>query len=125
MPIYSTLEDFIKNGPKFKIPYDYLQLYYLINDFIDSPDDNDYYYQTKKQFVEDRYGDLTKINIDLVNNDKKSLLTTLQQDNDFTIFRNGKIIYNENIPDDMIICYNCGNVWDGNAQCMCDRNQIY
>jgi len=45
----------------------------------------------------------------------------MKQDDRFII--NDKIIYDKmklpEIPEDMILCENCGNVWDGFAQCMC------
>jgi rubrerythrin len=48
----------------------------------------------------------------------------------FKILRNGKIIdnnnYDEEVPEGLYRCDNCGNIWDGFAQCDCSyRYLIY
>lgn len=44
----------------------------------------------------------------------------LKKQDNFLVLRNGKIIYKPtNLPYDLIQCSDCGNIWDGNAQCTC------
>ena len=55
-----------------------------------------------------------------------SFIKELSKRDNFTVLRDGKIIYKpEQIDEDCIQCSNCGNVWDGNAQCTCYLNDFY
>jgi len=93
--IYNTIDEFIMDAPFYCIPYDFKSLCLHI-----------------------RYPDLYELSDRY--NDKMELLHILQDEQNFKILKNGKIIFYEtSIPYGMVRCNNCGNVWDGNAQCDC------
>ena len=57
----------------------------------------------------------------------EDLKTDNSQENiNISVLKNKKIIYKKpNIPDNMVQCYDCGNIWDGNAQCNCFGMDYY
>ena len=65
------------------------------------------------------FGDFTNPNNDFFEK-KEQFKDYLKKDVNFRFFRSGKILYYDTeIPDNLIQCENCGNIWDGNAQCNC------
>lgn len=62
--------------------------------------------------------DKEKNYITLLNIVKENMILQLNNSPMLTII-DDNINYTPDIPDDMIQCDNCGNIWDGNAQCNC------
>tara|TARA_Y100000589_G_C26822049_1_gene494281 strand:- start:192 stop:566 length:375 start_codon:yes stop_codon:yes gene_type:complete len=113
MTTYNSLTHFILDAPRYMIPYEYTNLWFLIH----YQNDNELTDYIPK--IEESYGNISNLDQNKINQDLKCILNDLSEYEDLKVLRNGKIIYNDNTPDGMISCSNCGNVWDGNAQCIC------
>ena len=51
---------------------------------------------------------------------EKLLIDKLNKNSSISFTRSGMMKYKKNIiPSDMVQCNNCGNIWDGFAQCNC------
>ena len=69
--------------------------------------------------------EIRNVNMDYTIEIFKKFHEYLKTNDKFLVLRNGKIIYKPNdLPYDLIQCNECGNIWDGNAQCLCTLYDI-
>ena len=118
MKTYENINELIYNLPKFMIPYDFFDIYLYIKLLHNS----EYHILIPENVIlnlKKMFGDLKNPNNNFLKR-KKEFNDYLKEDTNFRFFRSGKILYYDTeIPDNMIQCENCGNIWDGNAQCNC------
>jgi hypothetical protein len=116
---FNTIENYILNTPKFHQPVEFhLYRKYLIgkrNNMLDNNLINELIDQIPLSYIvktPDQLGtQLQRYTFDKLKNLKRFYI------------KNGVIYYNqtlEELPEDLIRCDICGNVWDGFAQCMCN-----
>ena len=114
MSVVTNIESFVNDIPKFEIKrIKNGDVFYYALTF----KYNRSYYYDPPEYLKEEVNDIINNNFD------KCLLNFIQELNKhekFTVLRNGKIIYKPSkVDDDFIQCSNCGNVWDGHAQCTC------
>jgi hypothetical protein len=120
MPHYSNIKEFINQVPKFMHP-EYLKSLRLLYSHLPE-------YRNQELWTKIVDDIPLNIFIKLRNNDWNQLenylivdcYNKMASDNRFVM---SLTIYDKEevpeIPEDLIMCDNCGNVWDGYAQCMC------
>ena len=130
---FKGLTNFIENAKHFMIPKEIIPEFYLLKIHLD-PSEKDYLDETIIQSIDEKFRykiDFPKI--------KKKILHTLISDDRYTLYimdsdaKRSKdestiitILYRgAKIPEDMVQCDNCGNIWDGNAQCNCYMDPFY
>ena len=119
MKTFSNTVELIKHLPKFMIPFDCYDIYWYVK--LQTDENYKILIPEKKinQLVE-KFGEVNNTNKIIFDNEINNFLENLKFSDKIKTFRSGKIIYyDDDIPDDMIQCYECGNIWDGNAQCNC------
>jgi hypothetical protein len=116
MKTYSNISSLINDLPKYMIPYDHYDLYW----YIKIKNNSKYNIIIPKNVIhnlQDRFGNT---NDNYLNKRLKQFSSDLKKNVQFRFFRSGKILYyDDDIPEDMIQCDNCGKIWNGNAQCNC------
>lgn len=128
MKTYKNINELIIDLPKYMIPLDYIDIYW----YLKLKNNSNYKIIIPKNIINKLQSKFeNNSNEDNINNKLTKFTEFLQKDNKFKFFRSGKIIYYDIIiPDNMIICNECGNIWDGMAQCDCylymdDFNDLY
>jgi hypothetical protein len=118
---YEHVLDLMRNVPKFRQPIymKTLRLYLHIEDgFFEK---NEQMWGKVTDDLPLSYKVIYLDWIDLKNNIIRYTYKELSNDDKFRVVN--KVIYDNNehydVPDDLIQCNNCGNVWDGFAQCLC------
>lgn len=119
MLTFENINSFISYLPKFMIPYDYFDICW----YIKIMNDEDIKIITPKEVIcnlELIFGKLNNPDDNIINEKLNDYIDYIRKDNRIKILRTGKILFNqEEVPEDLIQCDNCGNIWDGNAQCSC------
>ena len=122
MKTYKNLDDYILNAPHFIIPYDCLSELYIVKLRMDKEYQN-YIHEEIVEEIEKKYPNYKKLDLIKI---KKIILDAITNEEDYAISKTGQIILNcEDIPEDMMQCDNCGNIWDGLAQCNCSMSPFY
>ena len=116
MPNYQDIQHFILEAPRYLVPFEYTNLWHLIH----YQNDNELSEYIPR--IEETYGRINNLNFHKIYQDIKNMLNDISKYDDIRVLKSGKIILNDNLPEGLISCNNCGNVWDGNAQCMCLLN---
>jgi hypothetical protein len=113
MSITTNIESFVNDVPKFE--FKGIENGDAIHYALTFKFNNSYYVEPPSFLKQDVEDFLTNFNKCLL-----SFLNELNKHERFTVLRNGKIIYKPyEFDEDLIQCSNCGNVWDGYAQCTC------
>ncbi len=111
-----SIKELICDLPKFMIPYDFFDLYWYIKLIQNSK----YDIIIPKNVILNLNNNFNISNNKNLNIKIDEFKDYIRTHDDFKLFRSSKILYyNTEIPDNMIQCENCGNIWDGNAQCNC------
>ena len=118
MLTFPNIDDFIDYLPKFMIPYDYFDICWYVkiknNENFNIITPKEVIYNLKRIFG--NFNNPNRFYTEKLNN----YINFLRKDSRIKILRTGKILFDkEYIPEDLIQCDNCGNIWDGNAQCDC------
>ena len=121
MSVVTDIESFVNEIPKFE--FNQIEngdaLYYALTYKY-----NRSYYYDPPEYLQD---DVNNILCD--KNFKSYIINFIKELNkheNFTVLRNGKIIYKpDKVEDGYMQCSNCGNIWDGNAQCTCYLYDLY
>lgn len=116
---FKNIYEFIDYLPKYMIPYEYLDICW----YIKMRYNEDFKIITPNEVIVNLTNIFGKFNSPKKNKIKNKLnnyIEYLKNNPKIRILRSGKILFNkEEIPEDLFECDNCGNVWDGNAQCNC------
>ena len=120
MPTYNNIDDYISTVPKYMQPK-YMKLFRL---FVN--DDHDEYLWN---IIENDIPIIELINLEHLNWDKLrdillcKLYNNMSNDKRFIVTDKIYDLMIINLPpDELICCDNCGNVWDGFAQCLCHND---
>ena len=118
MKKYSDINKLINDLPKYMIPYDHFDLYW----YIKLKNNSKYNIIIPKNVINNlniRFGYINN-NSHYLDKRLKQFVNDIKKNTQFKFLRSGKILYYaDDIPEDMMQCDNCGNIWDGNAQCNC------
>lgn len=119
-----SFEYLVKNLDSSYQPYEW-ELYTDLIDTKNNLEDKSFYnwdlinshylYQDIKLLLND-FNNNINIIIDTV---KQILIDFIKEDNRFNYINDENIIVKQWHLDDLICCGNCGNIWDGFAQCNC------
>ena len=115
MSITTNIESFINDIPRFEFNRinNGNAIYYALT----FKYNRSYYYDPPEYLKDDVNNILSDKNF---KNYIMKFIKELGDRENFTVLRNGKIIYKPvKVEEEYIQCSNCGNVWDGNAQCTC------
>lgn len=115
MSVIINIESFVNDIPKFEINRlkNGNALYYALT----YKYNRSYYYDPPEYLKDDVNNILSDSNFKIY---IKNFVKELSKHDNFTVLRNGKIIYKPvPVEEEYIQCSNCGNVWNGNAQCTC------
>lgn len=118
MITYNNILELIDDLPKYMIPYQYFDICW----YIKLKNNKDYEIVTPNGVTRNlkmQYGEYDNPNYIYYEkyNEFENFVKSFEN---YRFLRNGKIIFsNFSIPDGCIQCNNCGNIWDGNAQCNC------
>ena len=128
MLIYNSFTNYINNAPHFIIPHDIYSTFYALRIILNN-DCKEYLDEDLLREIKNDYGSkLNSLDFDKM---KKTIIAFLSKQNDvykLTKTKNNEIMIHYDtpeVPEDMLRCDNCGNVWDGNAQCSCNQNPYY
>lgn len=112
MKKFKNIKDFAINIEPFAIPFECAEEVYLLR-LIDDPDSYvEYEYLVE---VKIKYPNFDKVNINSI---KNIILKELKKADNYIISEDNEIYHlREDIPDDMVQCPHCGNIYDGFAQC--------
>jgi hypothetical protein len=119
MKTYNNINELILDLPKYIIPIEYIDIYW----YLKLKNNANFKIIIPKVIIkklESKFGNVNNTNYEYLNKKIDNFKECIVGDNKFKFLRSGKIIYYDIIiPNDMIICNDCGNIWDGNAQCDC------
>ena len=114
MKNFNNIEDYITNSQNFIIPFDIRPEVYLLRKI----EDSEYWInEFILEQIKTKYPDISKVNASKI---KDLILEELNKTENYIILKNQKIIYKcSEVPENMFECDECGNIWDGCAQCNC------
>jgi len=121
---FNTVQELVLNVPRFEFTSlidDNYNYHILIKKYDNDPFLAEYVNRLNSEYA---YNDYNSKRYNYTNNYIKSIeeeiYNNILKNSHFTKLRSGSIFYKPyEISNYMIQCNNCGNIWDGNAQCNC------
>ena len=125
MKTYNNTLELINELPRFMVPNECYDLYW----YVKLKNNSEYKVIIPKEVINKLNSKYKNDDNDIkFNKDLKIFKKELMSSQKLKFFRSGKVIYyNDEIPNNMIQCNECGNIWDGFAQCNCflDINEFF
>ena len=119
MKTYNNIKELIIDLPKYKIPYEYLDICWYLKIKINSLYKNITPLVVIKN-LQKIFGDFDTPKDNIINEKINSFNNYIVTLPDYKKLRSGKIIcYDVKIPENMVRCDNCGNIWSRNPKCNC------
>ena len=119
MKKFKNIDDYILNAPHFIIPYDCILELYIAKMRMDT-ECSEFIDELILEEINKKYNDYKKIEISKI---VFIILEVIKIDDSYVVDKKGAIMIDcDDVQEDMIQCDNCGNIWDGCAQCNCNMN---